>query len=63
MTTEEVVQYIVDWQFYKKTGSIQINMFKGGISNITLTQSVKTQKEGERKNGTESTSKQPKTCY
>jgi hypothetical protein len=51
MTLEEVIKYISDWISGKKTGSIQINMFKGGISNITLTQSVKTQKEGERENG------------
>jgi hypothetical protein len=57
MTVEEVVKYLVDWEFYKKTGSIQVNMFKGGISNITLTQSVKTQKEGEREDGKHTKSK------
>lgn len=41
MTLEEVVSFIAKWIAEKKTGSIQINMFKGGISNINLTECVK----------------------
>ena len=47
MTIEEVVEYISDWVEEKRTGSIQINMFKGGISNINLTQCIKTEKKPE----------------
>jgi hypothetical protein len=51
MTLEEVVRHIAAWIAEKRTGSIQINMFKGGISNINLTQCLKTENEGEGKNG------------
>jgi hypothetical protein len=46
MTLEEVMKYIAEWVAERRTGSIQINMFKGGISNINLTQCIKTMKEG-----------------
>ena len=46
MTLEEVMKHIADWIADKKTGSIQVNMFRGGISNINLTQCIKTEKEG-----------------
>ena len=46
MTIDEVVKYIVEWINDKRTGSIQINFFMGGISNINLTQCIKTKKEG-----------------
>ncbi len=46
MTLEEVITIIAMWIDDKRTGSIQINMFKGGISNLNLTQCIKTEKEG-----------------
>jgi hypothetical protein len=46
MTLEEVMKHIAEWIAAKRTGSIQINMFRGGISNINLTQCIKTEKEG-----------------
>ena len=46
MTLEEVVRHITEWITGKRTGSIQINFFKGGISNINLTQCIKTEKDG-----------------
>lgn len=45
MTIEEVIKYIAEWVANRRTGSIQINMFKGGISNINLTQCIKTEKK------------------
>ena len=50
MTLEEVVAIIAEWISLKKTGNIQVNLFKGGISNINLTQCIKTEKEGGCKN-------------
>jgi hypothetical protein len=53
MTLEEVMAHIAEWIAANRTGSIQINMFKGGISNINLTQCIKTEKNGGcKKNGT-----------
>lgn len=41
MKPEEVMAYILHWEEEKRTGNIQINFFKGGISNINLNQCVK----------------------
>ncbi len=46
MTLEEVVKHLAVWIQEKRTGSVQVNMFRGGISNINLTQCIKTEKEG-----------------
>lgn len=45
MTLEEVTAHIAEWIAAKKTGSIQINFFKGGIPNINLTQCIKADKD------------------
>ena len=46
MTLEEVAAILAEWIALKKTGSVQANFFKGGISNVNLTQCIKTEKEG-----------------
>lgn len=51
MTLEEVIKHVAEWVANKKTGSIQINIFKGGISNINLTQCIKTEKDMVCKTG------------
>jgi len=38
---DELINIIKDWIDRKKTGSIQINFFKGGISNIIKQESEK----------------------
>ena len=45
MTLEDVMKHIAAWIAEKKTGSIQINMFRGGVSNINLTQCIKSNKD------------------
>lgn len=50
MLLEEVVAHIASWIKEKRTGSIQVNFFKGGISNINITQCIKTESE-DRDNG------------
>lgn len=47
MTLEEVIVHLTTWIKEKRTGSVQVNFFKGGISNINLTQCLKTEKKGE----------------
>lgn len=51
MLLEEVVAHIASWIKEKRTGSIQVNFFKGGISNINITQCIKTETKGECENG------------
>ena len=41
MTLKEIIDLITEWITHKKTGSIQINFFKGGISNANLTMCIK----------------------
>jgi len=41
MTLEQIIDLISKWITDKKTGSIKINFFKGGISNANLTECVK----------------------
>lgn len=38
---KEIVRIVKDWIDLKKIGSIQINFFKGGISNVNLSESRK----------------------
>lgn len=49
MTLEDVISYLEAWIKEKRTGSIQVNYFKGGISNLNLSQCVKTETIGECK--------------
>ena len=49
---EKIIEIIKDWIDNQKTGSIQINFFKGGIGNLNLSNSIKldTSKTREVKN-------------
>lgn len=38
---DEIVKILKDWIDNKKTGSIQINFFRGGIGNLNLNKSIK----------------------
>ena len=38
---EDLMEIIQTWKTTKKTGSIQINFFKGGIANLIIKESVK----------------------
>jgi len=42
MTLKEVIEFIVQWIEDKKTGSIQVNFFRGGISTVKFTEILKT---------------------
>jgi len=50
---DKVIEIIRDWIENQKTGSIQINFFKGGIGNLNLSNSIKldTSKTKEVQNG------------
>lgn len=48
MKIEKVIEIIKQWIKENRTGSIKINFFKGGIVNLNLIQSVKTETKGER---------------
>ncbi len=41
ITIDKIVLLIKDWNNKKKTGSITINYFKGGISNVEFKESIK----------------------
>ena len=49
MTLEDLIRLISEWIAQEKTGSIQVNFFKGSIPNINLNQCIKTEKKGECK--------------
>jgi hypothetical protein len=49
VTLKEVIKHLEKWEESAKTGSIQVNFFKGGISNINLTQCIKTEIKAERR--------------
>jgi hypothetical protein len=40
-TIDKLILLIKDWMSKKKTGSIKINFFKGGIANVNLEESIK----------------------
>ena len=41
---DKVVILIKDWVNKKKTGSIKINYYKGGVSNVEFKESIKIEK-------------------
>lgn len=45
MTLEEVIKHLAQWIAEKRTGSIQVNFFRGGVTNINLTQCIKPEKK------------------
>ena len=38
---DKITKILKEWIDEKKTGSIQINFFKGGIGNLNLSNSIK----------------------